>query len=335
MKSRNPTESFMNNIPMAENADQKDSTVKAEVAGKTTVNPLVSFVMATFNRKEVLKQALWLVLQQDYEPKEIIVIDNNSEDGTAEMMQLEFSGQNIQYIRLSENKGAAGGKNEGISRANGKFIIVTDDDALFESNDATARIVKRFDDEPDVGLLSLKSIDFQTREVQGKEFPHVDKSLDPDQEFETSYFVGTGHAVRRDVVDKVGLYCDDFFPYAFEELDWSFRIINAGFKIVYFPDAVVLHKKAPQGRISEKSMWTRMLENRIRTSIRNLPWRYVISSSFIWACYVTLKTKGDVRVVAQALWRILTHTKILNQQRRPISTNALRRIKRLRGRLVY
>jgi len=309
--------------------------IKAEVTDAAAPRPLVSFVVATFNRKEVLKQTLRLILQQDYEPKEIIVIDNNSEDGTAEMMRSEFSAESLEYVRLSQNKGAAGGKNEGIRRANGKFIIITDDDALLESKDAAARIVKRFDEDAEVGLLSLKSLDFSTREIDRKEFPHVDKSLNADKEFETSYFVGTGHAVRREVVDKAGLYCDDFFPYAFEELDWSFRIIDAGFRIVYFPDVVVLHKKAPQGRVGEKAMWARMLENRIRTSIRNLPWRYVVASSFIWAGYVTLKTRGDVRVVAQALWRVLTHLRSLCRQRRPISAESLRRIKRLRGRLAY
>ena len=298
-------------------------------------NPLVSFVVATFNRKDVLRETLRLVLQQDYEPKEVVVVDNHSADGTDEMMRSEFSAESLEYVRLPENKGAAGGKNEGIRRAKGKFIIITDDDALLESKDATARIVERFNADADVGLLNLKSLNFYTRQIDRKEFPHVDKRLDAGEEFETSYFVGTGHAVRREVLDKAGLYCDDFFPYAFEELDWSFRIIDAGFRIVYFPDAVVLHKKDPRGRVCEKSMWAKMLENRIRTSVRNLPWRYVIASSFIWAGYVTLKTRGDVRVVAQALWRILRSARSLGGQRRPISTESLRKIKRLRGRLAY
>lgn len=298
-------------------------------------NPLVSFVVATFNRKDVLRETLRLVLQQDYEPKEVVVVDNHSADGTDEMMRSEFSAESLEYVRLPENKGAAGGKNEGIRRAKGKFIIITDDDALLESKDATARIVERFNADADVGLLNLKSINFYTRQIDRKEFPHVDKRLDAGEEFETSYFVGTGHAVRREVLDKAGLYCDDFFPYAFEELDWSFRIIDAGFKIVYFPGAVVLHKKDPGGRVCEKAMWARMLENRIRTSVRNLPWRYVIASSLVWAGFVTFKARGDVRVVAEAVWRIARDARRLSRQRRPITAESLAKIKRLRGRLAY
>jgi len=45
-------------------------------------NPLVSFVVATVNRKDVLRETLRLVLQQDYEPKEVVVVDNHSADGT-------------------------------------------------------------------------------------------------------------------------------------------------------------------------------------------------------------------------------------------------------------
>jgi GT2 family glycosyltransferase len=264
------------------------------------------------------------------------VIDNGSTDGTETMLETHFSNkQNFLLIRLDQNMGAACGKNEGMRKAKGDFIIILDDDALLESENATSRIVERFNCDNDVGLLNLKSVNYYTRQVAREEFPHVDKSLDADKEFETSYFVGVGHAVRKEMVEKVGMYCKSFFPYAFEELDWSFRIIDGGYKILYVPDVVVLHKKSPSGRLSEYAKWTKMLENRIRTSIRNLPWRYVIASSFIWLGFVMIKTKGNIFVVTKAVRNIVRDMKTLIKQRHVISPKTITKIKKLRGRLLY
>lgn len=297
---------------------------------------LVSYVIATYNRKDTIVEVMQTVFAQDYQNIEVIVVDNGSTDGTEAILKTRFSNeQNFLLIRVDQNMGAARGKNEGMRNAKGDFIIILDDDALLESKNATSKIVEKFNHDNGVGLLNLKSVDYYTRQIARDEFPHVDKSLNADKEFETSYFVGVGHAVRKEVIEKVGMYCEGFFPYAFEELDWSFRILDGGYKILYFPDAVVLHKKNPSGRLLEHAKWIKMLENRTRTSIRNLPWKYVAVSSIVWCGYVTVKTKGNLFVVFKAISNVLSDMKSLMKQRRVIDAETIVKIKKLKGRLLY
>ena len=297
--------------------------------------PLVSFVIATYNRKKELKEAIESILRQKYRPIEIIVVDNGSTDGTAQMIAREFSGLPfLKYERLEKNLGAALGKNAGIKRAKGEIVVIMDDDAELAEPSAVEKIVERFRQDEKVGLLSLKSINFFTGKIDRKEFPHRDKSLSAEEEFETSYFVGVGHAVRREVFEKAGFY-PSYSPYYGEELDLSFRILDAGYKIIYFPRATVLHKVSPRGRITGSKYWEKTLENRIKTSLRNLPWRYVLISSVIWTLFVLAKARGNLLVVLRAYRAITRDFRQLLAERRVIKGETIKKIKKLKGRLYY
>ena len=213
-------------------------------------------------------------------------------------------------------------------------MIFIDDDAFFEGKDAFKRISDRFNQDKKVGILSFKIINYFSKEIEGKEFPHKNKTLNPDKEFETSYFIGTGHAIRREVFEKTGLYPEDFF-YGMEELDLSFRALDVNYKIFYFPQVVVFHKKAPEGRLKNKEMWQKILENRIRVAIRNLPWRYVFISSLIWTGKVFLETRGDISVIFKSFRNILKRRKELRKERSVISKEIIKKLKKLQGRLLY
>lgn len=295
---------------------------------------LVSFVVVTYNRKDDLSETLSLLRAQTYRPIEIIVVDNNSSDGTELLFKGEFNAPFIRYIRLTKNRGVAGGRNVGIQQARGEIIIFLDDDALMIGPDSTQKIVEKFATDKSIGVLAFKSINYYTKQVAREEFPHRNKSLNPDVEFETTYFIGVAHAIRREVFTKISLYPEDFF-YGFEELDLSFRVLNAGYRIIYFPSVTVLHKKSPTGRLPKSSVWRRMLENRIRTSIRNLPWRYVLISTLIWTGYTLLRIKGNVFVILQVYKNVLKDLRKLLRERSPIQAETVGKLKQLGGRLLY
>lgn len=297
-------------------------------------NQLVTFALATYNRSRELQGCLDSILGQRYRPIEIVVVDNASDDDTGLIMKEKYNLPFIHYFRLSENKGAWVGKNIAIQNSKGNIIVTTDDDALLTDVDATQKIVDRFSQEEDLGLLSFKSINYHTKKIAREEFPHRDKSLNPDMEFETSYFVGVGCAAKKQVYEKAGLYPKDFF-FCFGELDLSFRIIDAGYKIIYFPQVTVLHKKSPAGRLSYNDLWLKRLENRVRVSIRNLPWRYVIGSSFFWSGYTLVNVRGNPLIVIKAFWNIAKNMQGLIQQRKPIQRRTVKKLKQLRGRLLY
>jgi GT2 family glycosyltransferase len=298
-------------------------------------NPLVSFVIATYNREKELKEAIESILKQEYRPIEIIVIDNSINNASKEMIAREFPHLSfLKYQGMGKNLGAAVGKNEGIKLATGEIIVIMDDDSELSDSRALENIVNKFSEDQKIGLLSLKSVNYFSGKIDPKEFPSKDKSLDPDKEFETSYFVGVGHAVRKEAFQKAGLY-PKFLPVYGEELDLSFRLLDAGYRIIYFPEALVLHKVSLKGRITGREYWKTTLENRIRTSIRNLPMRYVIVSSIIWTLFVLYKTGGNLLVPIKAYENVLKDLKELKRERKVLTPHTINRIKDLNGRLLY
>ncbi len=85
----------------------------------------VSVIIPTYNRKEVLQRALRSVFQQTHSPKEIIVVDDGSTDGTAQMVQSKFPG--VIYI-YQKNRGVSNARNKGIVTATGDWIAFLDSD---------------------------------------------------------------------------------------------------------------------------------------------------------------------------------------------------------------
>jgi GT2 family glycosyltransferase len=107
----------------------------------------------------------------------------------------------------------------------------------------------------------------------------------------TSTFIGAGHAIRREVFEKCGLYPEDYF-YGVEELDLSFRIIDAGYRILYFPSVQVLHKQVNTGRVTNQEKWIMSYRNRLLTAYKYLPMKYVVGLGIILFGKITVLSKG-------------------------------------------
>lgn len=300
-----------------------------------TDKEFISCIIITHNRKKELKECIDSILVQDYPHYEIIVIDNNSDDGTWGLFEDYFNKFNeIRYVRLRENKGVAGGRNEGIRLAKGDISVFIDDDAVIQYKDSFEKIAAEFRGDAGTGILAFKSLNYYSREINRYEFPHIDKSINPDLKFETSYFVGVGHAITMNVFKRIGLYPEDYI-YGGEELDLSFRTLDAGFNILYLPDVVVLHKKSIEGRFDELFTVRKIFENRIKTSVRNLPWRHVFINVFAFLALITLKYRVNPLISFDAFKNIFFDMPALLSQRKVINRKTVRKLKQLRGRLYY
>ena len=77
------------------------------------------------------------------------------------------------------------------------------------------------------------------------------KNTKTDHFFETYYYAGGAHAIKREVIEKLGKYPGDFF-YGMEEYDLAYRILDAGYSIVYSDKIVMLHKESPLGQKAQK-----------------------------------------------------------------------------------
>ncbi len=295
---------------------------------------LVSFTIITHNRKSDLEQAIASILAQSYRPIEVIVVDNNSSDGTPELFRNRYDPNIVRYVRLHENTGVSGGRNITIDKTKGEIIVTLDDDAEIVETEATQRIVNKLQTDKSIGLLAFKVLVHATGMLQKGAFPTRDKSLSPDEEFETTRFIGVGHAAPRALYDEIGLY-RDFFPYGHEELDFSFRILDAGYKIIYFPQVTITHKLEGTRRQRLQGKWHVLLENRVKAALLNLPLRYVASTGLIWSIRYWLDAGLNPLPVLNGWYNLYTKRHKLKTDRTPIKQQTVARLRVLKGPLLY
>ena len=191
--------------------------------------PLVSVVFLAFNRREALATSLGHVLALDYpaDRLEVIVVDNASTDGTAEMVRQDFP--DVKLIDLPRNVGVSG-INAGVRAARGRFVLLLDDDCHI-SGDALLRAVDAAETHG-AGLVS-----FRVLSPAGTVFNDV---------YDTGLltFWGCAALLRREAAELLGGYDAEIF-FLGNELEFTARLLDAGFAHLFLPDVEVVHRKEP------------------------------------------------------------------------------------------
>jgi len=187
--------------------------------------PLVTVNILSYNRQDELRHTLTKVFEQDYKNIEVIVVDNASTDGSAEMVQKEFPTVNL--IQMQKNIGIAGW-NEGFKIAKGEYVLVLDDDSYPEKSTITKGVqaitiekaaIVAFD------IYNKYSMEFETKNF-------VQNALS---------FIGCGALINKKTLTEIGYYNDDYFLYN-NELDFSMRVLGVGEKILFLKDAIIIHE---------------------------------------------------------------------------------------------
>ena len=292
----------------------------------------ISLIIITYNRIEELKQTIENVRCEEDEYLELIIIDNASNDETeAYGKELQKNSEKIHYYRMEKNLGVAGGRNYAIRKAKGEILVFIDDDAVWEKDNNLTFIKRRFSEDANLGVLAFKIVNYYTSKVRREEFPFTNKSLNENEERLTSTYIGAGHAIRRSVFEKCGLYPEEFF-YGGEELDLSFRIINKQYLILYCPNIVVLHKQSPKGRMRNDEKWIMVYRNRLIMGYKYLRWNDRLISAFLWFLKIALITKS-IRIPICA---IVLYNKTKNPSEKvKLNKKALEYMKKNHGRLKY
>lgn len=297
--------------------------------------PLVSYVIATYNRKEDLTDALASILAQEYDRLEVIVVSSSTDD-TPEMFEGggRFDDDRITHLHYDERMGVPEARNIGFEHASGEVLVTLDDDAVLADPGATQRMVSLFDDHEDVGALAFQCRDYHTDEINPHETPDPpDFETTMAEPYRATNFVGVGNALRRTTLAVTGTYPSSF-RYGFEEMDLSFRIHDSGYDILYTPDVVVRHKKSPEGRITDIETKERLAGNRIKLAVRNLPWRYVVVTTLLWSAYVVLLTRS-VTSLRNVLGRLHEERAELLDERSVVDARTIRRIKSRKTMLYF
>lgn len=208
------------------------------------MNPLVSILTLNWNRKADVLRTLAGLRAQTYEPKEIIVVDNGSTDGSAEEIALRFPEARI--VALSRNEGVAG-YNRGMQEARGEYLLLIDNDMDLLQTDTIQHIVQCFSDNPKLGCAALQVRDQTQKNLSPNNPKYWEERGNDEGGYPCSAFDGGGAAFRKDILKEIGHYLPEFFVYH-SEVDLSTRIWNAGYEIRYFPTIAVSHRESPVSR---------------------------------------------------------------------------------------
>jgi glycosyltransferase involved in cell wall biosynthesis len=178
--------------------------------------PLASIIVPVYNGERYLADALDSIFAQDYRPFEVIVIDDGSDDSTADIAR---SYKEVRYI-YQTNQGHAMAKNVGISAAHGEFIAFLDADDLWAPNKLSVQVAYLLN-HPLVGYTIAKQQIFLEPGASLPPWLQKDFSL----QAHTAYIPGTLVA-RRNVLDQVGNFDCDYRHS--NDSDWFFRAKDAG-----------------------------------------------------------------------------------------------------------
>lgn len=221
----------------------------------------LSIILVSFNTKDLIKQALESL--PDISEVEVIVIDNASTDGTAQLIKQEFPG--IKLIRNKNNTGFAKANNQGIKAAKGELLLLLNSDTKAQG-DAIKTLIQFMEDNPDAGILSCQLLNPDSSlQPQGgylpnilnisfwmlfiDDLPFIGKYLYPYQlryrgvfkkRRELGWVGGTAMLIRRNVIDEIGLLDENIFMYG-EDVDFCLRARAKGIKVSYTPNARIFH----------------------------------------------------------------------------------------------
>lgn len=231
--------------------------------------PTISAIVISYNGMKFLPDCL-ATLKADLSDisHELIIVDNGSRDGSPEFIRKNY-GEAV-LIQNEQNRGFAPAVNAGLKCARGEYLYILNQDLRFPpgasgASGATSLLLERIRQDESIGFIGPKFVNFDgPTQKHSRSFPryrHVfyrlflfDRLFPHSREFaswrmgwfdhESELFMdqpmGAVMLIPRRVVEKIGLM-DERFPLLFNDVDYCRRITEAGFKILYYPGAVVEH----------------------------------------------------------------------------------------------
>jgi GT2 family glycosyltransferase len=199
--------------------------------------PGVSAVIPNWHRKNDLREAIQAIQAQTYPVDEIVVVDNNSTDGTREMIAEEFP--EVLFIQSPHNI-VIQALNIGAKTARGDVILHQDNDGVLMP-DALERMVAVMASDPSIAVVHSKNLYYDSGEVFDPYRWFTAEEHASDGVFDVPSFHGNGALIRRDVLEEVGYIEPEIQLYQFER-NISTKAIDRGYRIVYHPASVIRHK---------------------------------------------------------------------------------------------
>jgi GT2 family glycosyltransferase len=294
----------------------------------------LSVTICSWNTRDYLDRCIESVLTQaDGVALEIIVIDNASEDGSAEMVEQKYP--NVRLIRNQENRGFGAGHNQGFAIAEGEFLMPLNSDAVVHES-CFERLIAFLREHPDVGIAAPKllnpdgSLQYSCRRfptpaaalfrntLLGKLFPnnrfareYLMQDWDHCEPRDVDWVSGAAFCFRASVYRAIGGFDERFFMYL-EDVDLCKRVHEAGYRVVYVPNAVVTHViGASTDRVANrmirqfhKSMLLYYAKHHLsRAPLPLRPVYWLMAALFVWLRASTFLVKNAWDAIVRAVRR--------------------------------
>ncbi len=231
------------------------------------MHPLkLSIIIVNWNTVDLLKQTLGSVLKEKLALTcEVIVVDNNSADGSPDMVEGEFP--EVHLVKNNQNVGFSKANNQAMKIASGEYILLLNSDTIVADNRIFAEWISFMDANPAAGASGCKLVypdgahqvgDGGYRPCFRSVFNHFLflsvlfpghfrglylPELGSREAVEVDWICGADLLVRRSILEKVGLMDEENFMYA-EDIEWGCRVRRYGYKIYYLPGMSIVHLQA-------------------------------------------------------------------------------------------
>ena len=219
---------------------------------KTVTKELVSIVILTFNQLEYTIKCVESIEKHTPEPYEIIFVDNGSSDGTRDYLKgYAKNHDNVVLILNDENKGFAGGNNQGIAQAKGNYIVLLNNDVVVTDH-WLERLIAHLEIHPDIGMVGPMS-----NAVSGPQLvPNVSygDNMKAMQRFARDFtagyagksaeimrLVGFCLLIKKEVIDVIGGLDENYVSGNYEDDDLCLRALIAGYKNIIAHDVFIHH----------------------------------------------------------------------------------------------
>jgi len=236
--------------------DGRSSKAIGEYGGSNASQPTITIIIPNWNGGHHLPVCLESLRSQTVRSHEVIVADNGSTDGSLELLARDYP--EVEVLALGENRGFAGACNAGMRAAQGKFVVLLNNDTEADPR-WLEEVIAAFHRHPEAGIVASRMLLFDRRDTfhTAGDFYRVDGrpgnrgawQRDVGQYDHEEYVFsacGGSAAYRRAMLEQVGLLDEDFY-YSCEDVDLAWRAQLAGWRCVYAPRAVVYHKVSATG----------------------------------------------------------------------------------------
>ncbi len=299
----------------------------------------ISIIIITYNRPDdTLALIQDIVKLRNLEMiANIVILNNNSTENYQRVESFITINHAIpfRYEKSSINLGVAGGRNLATRFAEGELFLYLDDDILlpdpFTLNKVLSAFQLKVSGNREVGVVNFRVLYSANLEVQRTAFPHKKyNKYKVQHSFLTSYYSGCAHAKSRKAWYDTGPYPEDFF-YGMEEYDFSYRLIDKNYCILFLDSLTVIHKESPLGRKTKAEKLKMMWVNKSKVAWRYLPFRFFLSTSILWSIYYLIKSGWNISLFIAGYREIIN----LKMKRTPISSKSLQYLRSVDARLLY